>query len=1235
MDAVNHVPLDYAPNTEQIERWGSEDNVRAFLKERVYGGFVTKEMLPVDELQSDDEGNVSFSEAIQTRLMIETLNDYFWGGVPRKDRTVLMVTDAGAGCGCDTLEFIAAVDKNGKRIQMNVCSVEIDEIKAGMLTANTVCLTKNLKEIQEREITQSAHSTPNEGHREPLNQCNIINEDYMLIMEDLEQDIVYLDPPWYNYSSQECARHELHLKNKEGKRYPDGYGVDNILRLLLEQNKTRGPPPLLRKTRILVLKTPTMWSAKMLGEITRMDGLAGTRIVRTKKYDYWICFLCPEEYNNMKDTRKNFGIIEGYETWRQQQEHVKKWFDTTTTFFTKEKPIFLQNIWEDADDNNQKKREEKRDFTGKKKKKIEINWDTECTKDYIAGALHSHTNLHNGEKKLLESSLFTILYGLARTREERKKQEPGIKWDHVLNNTIVLYIGAAGLKEESHHFNELLKAIPIVHFACYDIRKIKTVLPPEYTSRMTVFHKIFTNVDLARWVSFCNKYTDKSVIVISDIRSEWDHARMEMEASKKVALAKMKLIFMASKTDNEDLKFKAVQAREDVTSLFAQNRVIAKYVDQIVQNDNYVQWLWFSTFRKECKNCPIYSGKTREPYQTAENKDDAYTHFPGAELLQSATRSSTETRTQVTSDSFKIIIPANIEFEKKNKRTGKMERKVLDIKTWPAVQCLNAHFKSFGDASSFVTEYIDYAYNYPKEANPEAMWLNYPTRSILIHDKKFAWYNSDFDQLIWKRAVDDNIKAMYSSWKESYNGEISTTPIAFDLVAWLDLKRKGMIKQHDHTSYDSKIPLNEMIRYDNAEMVDSTIKSLAFHNLNLKKVKRYLSTNAALFRYENHLRGSNITLRSKLQVNSHDRASHNNSAIWDISQAALETLLILNLNMCRDFKSVETQLLHHRASNGSAIKHWSDTMPFEWVVSQLRFNLINPFAGSLHRTATQGLERRYDQVAACLMKIAVACNYPLLYYAGSGTSAHQRMWIHKLLPLYSGGIDLARDWYCYWLQALLENVDGSGLKYRVGVAAISAAVSEYMLQTDAGVCLRMDGTDATKTLQLHKWPLGKPVLYYACEKGCLGMVHFCLTGLTLSEQTLRINTPRMKIKRSAYVASSGPNADETKLQDMTFGLVPENYPLHVAAYNGHADVVRFLLGLGADADALNWYGQGETAVQCAEYSLSTTGHDSALAARITECIQLLKVFKSFRAEAPARIEYVLPAAAEDDSEETT
>jgi len=1208
MDEVNYVPLDYRPTAEQVERYGSVENVRLVLQQKVYGGFVTEDMLPVDKLKSDDEGNVSFSEAIQTRHMIEKLDDLLWSSVKRTERTVLKVTDAGAGCGCDTMEFMAAVDKNGKRIQMDVCSVEIDPVKAVMLRANTECLAKNLKDI--RIKLDSIDMSESE--------CIVVNDDYMEIMEDLEQDIVYLDPPWYNYSSLERARHELHLKNKAGKMYPEGYGVDVILRTLLKQNEKRGGDSNIRQTKIMVLKAPTMWSAKMLSEITTMKGLAGTRLVPTKKYDYWICFLCPEPYENMLHTRKNFGIIQGYETWQQQQEHVKYWFPSTRKedLFTPEMPIFLQNFWKDADDDKQKKKTEKYDLT-KKDKKPPINWDKEYTMNYIPGVLHSHTNLHNGEKKLLESSLFTILYGLQRTRDAWRTAYKSASWKEVLENTIVLYIGAAGLKEESHHFNELLRAIPIVHFACYDIRKIKTELPVEYADRMTVFHKIFTNIDLARWVSFCNRYTNKSVIVISDIRSEWDHARMEMEASKKVALAKMKLIFMARQSDNEVLHATAEEAREDVAKLFAQNRVIAEYVDQIVQNDNYVQWMWFSTFKKECKNCPIYSAKTREPYQTTKNRDDAYTHFPGAELLQSATRSSTETRTQVTPNEFEIIVPADIVYSKKGQRI------VLKIKEWPAVKCLTMHFKSFGDASSFVTEYIDYAYNYPKEADPASMWLDYPTRSILIHDRKFAWYNSDFDQTRWKGAVDKNIKLMYTDWKQSYMFDIKGSEIDFDLVAWLNEKTRVMIKGHDHRSYESLIPLDDMCRDDNQEMLNKTINSLQFHNLNLKKVKRYISTNAALFRYENHLRGTSILQRNKLQVNSHDTASHNNSVIWDISQSALETLLILNLNMFRDPKKCEAQLMRHRASNGHAIKHWSDRMPWEWVISQLRFNLINPFAGSLHRTATQGLELRYDQVADCLRKIAVGNNYPLLYYAGSSTSPQQRMWIQRLVPLYTSGVQLARDWYCYWLQALLENVDGSGLKYRVGEAAISAAVSAYMLQTIDGVFLRMNGTDATPTLHLHKWPMGKPVLYYSCEKGCLGMVQFCLKGLSLWEQKRRINTPRMKTRRSAYIKSTDSNADETKLQDMTFGLVAENYPLHIAAYNGHANVVRFLLGLGADADALNWYGQGETALQCAEYSHSTTSDNPVLAANIAECMQLLKDFK---AAATARVEDVLPVA---------
>jgi len=189
-----------------------------------------------------------------------------------------------------------------------------------------------------------------------------------------------------------------------------------------------------------------------------------------------------------------------------------------------------------------------------------------------------------------------------------------------------------------------------------------------------------------------------------------------------------------------------------------------------------------------------------------------------------------------------------------------------------------------------------------------------------------------------------------------------------------------------------------------------------------------------------------------------------------------------------------------------------------------------------------------------------------------------------------------------------------------------------MLEMDGtrGMCLRINGAVGTETLQLHRWPLGKPVLYYACEKVCIGMVEFCLKGLSKQDRMERVNTPRKKIKRKTFVERTVPDADETKLQDMKFGLVAENYPLHVAAYNENANVIKFLLGLGANPDAFNWYGQGETALQCAEYAYSTMGHNLVLAANIAECIQVLQAFK---AAAKPRFECVLPAenVSEDDS----
>lgn len=60
------------------------------------------------------------------------------------------------------------------------------------------------------------------------------------------------------------------------------------------------------------------------------------------------------------------------------------------------------------------------------------------------------------------------------------------------------------------------------------------------------------------------------------------------------------------------------------------------------------------------------------------------------------------------------------------------------------------------------------------------------------------------------------------------------------------------------------------------------------------------------------------------------------------------------------------------------------------------------------------------------------------------------------------------------------------------------------------------------------------------------MIDFCLNGLQKAQKTDLVNTPRYRVNKN----SKGT-------------LQPENYPLHVAAYWGHVEVVKHLIDLGA------------------------------------------------------------------------
>ena len=554
--------------------------------------------------------------------------------------------------------------------------------------------------------------------------------------------MVFIDPPWGGASAEDAREQQLYMYKTNTFRHTGrdirmtshawmhdlSFGCLHIVKTLLKQNKGVNKE---QPTQMVVIKTPNWWNTAMLDEIKNI--CTGAKIKPCKKVDYHIFFLCPDESiskhpgplsdEDLLDMQfnqqgQNYGFCD---MWYTQQRELENMFTSLKDFKighktpktnkagevmkTKEGkvirtdevkfPIFLQNLWP----------------TGVIKDNVVVGGVNEPpqkgekipnTMPYVPGALHDHTNLHCGEKKLLINSLFTITWGLKRIqkamKESRRKQNsyirshnyahktnmkkklPEINWSDIMDNTIVLYVGAAGLKPETHHFNELLKLIPNVHFVCYDIRHVETKLDEVYKERMTIFHKIFTHNDMERWVAFSAKYTDKSIIFISDIRSDWQQAMLEIQASKNILCRKMVQLNLKAKEETVGIEaqtefIETHKIRAEIDQLFNENRAAASWIDEVVKNDSYVQWKWCKALcsderRKVYKDkttgtlkyaeatttsttIAIFSVKTREAYQTAaathRGLKDYYYHLEGCELLSpDGPMGTTETRTQVT-----------------------------------------------------------------------------------------------------------------------------------------------------------------------------------------------------------------------------------------------------------------------------------------------------------------------------------------------------------------------------------------------------------------------------------------------------------------------------------------------------------------------------------------------------------------------------------------------------------
>lgn len=1282
---------------------------------KIYGGYIDDTRVKQSNVLVDSESAWSLSWGCDTMRWITDLTELLRPILQGEDLTSpgvkgpivpLSIMDAGAGCGGDTMQFMTANftddDNQIHNTFHTVTSVEMDPTRAHYLLRNT-------------QLVRRAYNVPEEP--------TILEKDYYTLMSETQDDntlpkfthdVLYLDPPWGGVSGDDSRQENMYMYSKTPggpKPYEKDTtkGIDKIFTQILHWNAVLAANNQKNlQTKVIVLKTPLNWTCKMRDDIRRM--VRDCVVVGGQRNHFFLFFLRETEAQFIKQVGYSKGdltkgMCKGFESWQVQETNLKNWFpdfprEHGHAMFTPERPMFLQNMWPDE--------EKWYDHT----RPMPAN-----TRKYIPGQRHFMQNMHNGQAKLLSSSLFTIMYGLKRAHLEMETMrieynallnDPRVRtgnhkplleklsWNHVLENTIVLYIGAGGLSRKTHHFNELLQAIPIVRFVCYDIRHVECIASPANQARLTVFHKMFTENDVQRWASFSDTYPNKNIIIISDIRSDWAQATLECEASKAVLMKKMyqlKLMSEVAKTKAKGQTQDAAQntylnkshegsIRSQIDQLAKENRAAHEWIDEIVKRDCYVQWDWCALLcnkqvdaqSKPRTTCAVFSVKTREPYQTVRHADRALSDFyftvPGLGLLQKYTRNSTETRNHVTSENYALRYPRQYSppveaqagfFVMKpvwHPAIGGTPGFTINTKTWQkevaaregywfipprahwsVLECINQHFRSRGDANSFATERVDYQKSLGDDADAQARFRHNPTRSVVLHDMYFAYYNEDWNHTHQKKAVDDGIQHMF----KNFYTELRADNVVFE---WTTETLANWCRQKDADLLAQPLPhkrelinLDSMINKDDATNTTMMIRSMRLPPAETKKwdalyLSRFFSTEQTLLNYDWHL-----LWQAKIAQNPH-MSGMDKPGVWDQSQEAMEALLVLNMNLGTSTASknatTRTMLAYKPQSNTGMqefIKnHRAEFIPppSDWFAGQLRFNLTRPFVAELYASKHLDLKDRYNHILEYMDSQQVlaqmipptnsdadgnmAIGSMLASKPGSAATDFALNYMHRIIQTaYTHAkqqVALPRDWYCYWLQPLLLNRDAytqllhTKLNGDGGMQQLLAAVDPFMVWqgTDKGYGLMSRRTDPTThtytqdVLQLEEWPQGKPVLFYACEQGCLSMLELCLYNLTPEAIKRKINRPRMLIMKKKDVAHINPDEsaayndsamtnEQTRKKQDTVGLLQaENYPLHIAAWQGQLSVVKRLCVLGADHRRRNFW--GETPAQCAHLALS-------------------------------------------------
>ena len=499
----------------------------------------------------------------------------------------------------------------------------------------------------------------------------------------------------------------------------------------------------------------------------------------------------------------------------------------------------------------------------------------------------------------------------------------------------------------------------------------------------------------------------------------------------------------------------------------------------------------------------------------------------------------------------------------------------VDIANLSAKECIRRHFLSFGSADSFASERINFAKDAP-DTDPKEAYATLPERSVHLHDMKLAWYN---DRRLNNPSSDYAIRYMCDAWQQEIVKDTVTPSVTprFNMQDWFHENDDAIARKKEdnmNRRHRSKqlFNLSDIIRWDDVHRVTMEIQHIKKpKHMSYTFIIDWLKSWSAMERFEKYI----------LQKDK----------IWDTSRESLETLLILNLNMRLDPQ--HTTLVLHNYTNEYMGHHNG-----KFLLGQLRLNIVNPYACKLYEMKT--LQLRFDKILHLAELTRDEDDNYLTYMPGS-YSPNVADFIESRLEskrYTDNPINIGIDWFCYWLQPLLFDIDKSNANNDASVSQIIEATTPFMTWCGAtmGYCLDVDKAKLDpkrKPLQLHLWPMGKPILYHACEKGSLLMLKFCVHGMTKAATTKKVDTPRRQVKVGAKYNK----------------YVIENYPINTAAFYGHLHTVHCLLTeCNASINVLNIW--EENPYRSAEWAWRETAiSDPVRSENCFDCMNLISMYR--------------------------